>query len=138
MPYLDWDENLRVNIPTIDDQHLKLFEMINNLHIIVKSGQGDKALKPLIYSLVKYVNNHFADEEKWMNKYDYPEIEKHKEEHMKYISNIKDFIKKYENNSPLLARDILISLANWYREHIIKIDKKFGAYLNAKNIVLET
>ncbi|MFC1552650.1 bacteriohemerythrin [Candidatus Latescibacterota bacterium] len=137
MPYLNWDDALSINISTIDNQHLKLFEMINNLHAIVKSGQGDKAIKPVLNSLIRYVKYHFTDEEKWMEKYDYPMIEEHKKEHRKYISEIKVFIKNYKNNSPLLARDILISLANWYREHIIKNDKKFGAFLNENKIKLK-
>ena len=64
-----------------------------------------------------------------MKKYEYPEIDQQKTEHEAFKSNIKDFLMEYKDWKPLLAREILLYLGVWYREHIINIDKKFGRFL---------
>ena len=80
-------------------------------------------------SLVDYVIKHFATEEKWMNKYEYPDIDQHQAEHKAFASRIKDYITKYQDRQPLLAREILLYLGDWYGDHILRVDKKFGKFL---------
>ena len=137
MAFLQWNENLCVNIKEIDDQHRNLFQLINNLHNSLRKGQGDTILKPILGSLIEYVIIHFATEEKWMKKYKYPELKQHKQEHQVYVTEIKGFISKYKKKTPLLARDLLLSLGGWYRIHIKEYDKKFGNFLEDKNIQLD-
>lgn len=134
MAFVQWDESLYVNIKEIDDQHKNLFLIINDLHSNLREGQGDTIIKPILSSLVEYVIIHFATEEKWMKKYSYPELKQHKQEHQVYVSEIKGFISKYKKRTPLLARDLLLSLGSWYRIHIKEHDKKFSNFLEDKNI----
>ena len=137
MAFVQWDERLCVNIKEIDDQHKYLFQLINNLHNSLREGQGDTIIKPILSSLVEYVIIHFATEEKWMKKYNYPELKQHKQEHQVYVTEIKGFISKYKKKTPLLAQDILLSLGGWCRIHIREYDKKFGDFLEDKNIQLD-
>ncbi|MFC1528417.1 bacteriohemerythrin [Candidatus Latescibacterota bacterium] len=134
MVFLKWDESLRVNIKEVDNQHVTLFEIANKLHSSLKSGQGSTILNPLLNSLVDYVKTHFAYEEKWMAKYNYPELSKQKQEHLTFVSELKNFIQKYQKRTPLLAREILLYLGGWIRKHIIENDKKFGKFLKEKKI----
>ena len=137
MKFIQWSENLRVNIEEIDNQHKNIFKVINNLHNKLKIGEGITVIKPTLNSLIEYVINHFSTEEKWMKKYNFPELEQHKQEHQKYITEIKGIIIKYEDRArtPLLARDILISLGSWYRIHIEEYDIKIGQFLKDQNII---
>ncbi|MFC1691996.1 bacteriohemerythrin [Candidatus Latescibacterota bacterium] len=136
MAFLQWDDSLSVNIKEIDNQHANLIEMANNLHNSLKAGQGNNILRPLLNSLVEYAITHFATEEKWMKKYNYPELIQHKQEHQTFISEIKNFINKYKERTPLLAREILLYLGSWYRKHIIENDKMFGKFLEKNKINL--
>ena len=137
MKFIQWNENLLVNIEEIDNQHKNIFKLINNLHDKLRKGEGITVIKPTLNSLIEYVINHFSTEEKWMKKVNFPEIEKHTQEHQKYITEIKGLINKYEDRDrmPLLARDILISLGSWYRIHIEKYDIKIGQFLKDQNII---
>ncbi|MFC1490325.1 bacteriohemerythrin [Candidatus Latescibacterota bacterium] len=130
MAYIKWDDKLLINISVIDNQHQKLYELTNRLHAELLVGRGDKVLGEILTSLVDYVKVHFAEEENYMEKYNYPHYEKHKIAHKEFISKIRGYIMKYKDKTPLLAREILIYLRGWYEEHIINIDKIFGAFLH--------
>jgi len=129
MSYIKWDNNLLIGIEEIDAQHKHLFELINNLHEKLVTGQGHDVLTDTINSLVLYVHEHFTTEENYMERQHYPEYESQKKEHNIFYQKVKSFQAKYKTNSPLLARDILIFLGEWYRKHIAERDKKIGEYM---------
>ena len=89
MPYVSWNKSFSVNNIEIDNQHKKLFELINKLHSSLKAGQGNTVLKPVLMELVEYVKVHFAHEEKLMKEKQYPDYDKHKQKHEEYISELK-------------------------------------------------
>jgi hemerythrin len=130
MTYVSWDNSLSVNNKDIDNQHKKLFELINKLHYSLKDGHGDTVLKPVLIELVEYVKVHFSKEEKYLEEQSYSELEKHKQEHKKYINEIKTFLIKYNGKTPLLARELLLFLGKWAREHIKDEDLKYSSSLN--------
>ncbi|MFC1692578.1 bacteriohemerythrin [Candidatus Latescibacterota bacterium] len=136
MTFIKWDDTLSIKINEIDNQHKSIFELANNLHINLKSGRGNIIIKRILKSLYEYAETHFNTEEKWMEKYNYPDFEKHKQEHKTFFSEIYNFERKYEEGAPLLARNILLYLSDWFRKHIVENDKKFGKFLEEKNIKL--
>lgn len=42
MPLAAWDESLRINIKEIDDQHQRLFKIINSLQRSLRTGECEK------------------------------------------------------------------------------------------------
>ncbi len=132
MAFLKWDKNLLIHVKEIDNQHKKLYELTNRLHEDLVAGQGDKILGEILKSLVDYVQLHFTTEEKLMEKHKYPLIKQHKTAHKDFISKIQNYLIKYKNKTPLLAREILMYLKGWYEEHIIHTDKIFGTFLLEK------
>jgi hemerythrin-like metal-binding protein len=130
MGLLLWDDSLRINIKEIDNQHENLFSVINQLHDSLKYDNDDKEPKSVLNSLLEFIMLHYATEEQWMKKYNYPEYKVHKDQHQIYVSKIKEFVGRYKTgNADLPAKDILLSLAGWHSKHIIDYDKKFGRFI---------
>ncbi len=134
MEYVRWDDSMSVNIELIDNQHINLIMMINKLHRSLIIGQGNAAVGPVLTGLVDYVKIHFSTEEKLMKKYNYPEYDIQKQEHVQLILKLKDFLKKYKERSPLLAREILIFLGEWVRIHIKEEDAKFKPFFHKHGV----
>ena len=132
---MKWDDKLLINIDEIDNQHKKLFFIAHDLHTELLAGRGNEVISNVLKSLVDYVIHHFATEEKLMKKYEYSGIDKHQAEHEAFVSKTKGYITKYQDKQPLLAREILIYLGDWYGVHILKTDKKFGNFLQNTDAV---
>ena len=127
---MKWDDKLLINIDEIDNQQKKLFSIAHCLHNDLISGGGNVVISKVLKFLIDYVIEHFASEEKLMKKHDYPGIEKQQAEHEAFVSKIKEYISKFQYRQPLLAREILLYLGEWYVAHILKTDKKFGNFLH--------
>ena len=130
---IKWSEKYRVGIDAVDDQHKELFRLTGELsESIDRDAELDKNY--LIARLEVYSLYHFTSEEHLMEKYNYPDFEKHKQEHKTFFSEINSFKTKHKEGAPLLARNILLYLSGWFRKHIVENDKKFGKFLEEKNI----
>jgi len=134
MKLIEWKDNYSVNIKLIDEQHKKLIEIINLLYNSMKQGEANRALGEILNDLISYATAHFSTEEKLLDDFDYPEVEFHKEEHQNFIQKITDFKEAFDSGKMGISVDLLEFLKSWLSKHIIKSDKKFGPYLNAKGI----
>jgi len=130
MPYIQWDDSFLINIPEIDMQHEKLVGLINILHAKMLAGQGNHAVKPVLSSLIKYVLLHFSREEQLMKSRGYPQLSEHKAKHDTYTNEINRFVKLYKDDTPLLARKVLMFLGDWARNHIKGEDRGYIPYLS--------
>lgn len=134
MPFVLWDDSFSVNVMEIDLQHQKLFDLINSLYESMKKGTGKETLPKIIAELFQYVEKHFSTEEKYFDKFNYPESENHKIEHYNFLKKISEFKKSYEENQIGLTIDIIIFLQEWLIRHIKVVDKKYSAFFNENGL----
>lgn len=130
MRFINWDENLATGILECDIQHKKLINMFNAIYDAIRLNLDKKTLKEALNSLIDYFEKHFAFEEELMEKYGYPEIHIHKEEHKIFIENINKILQN--PNEEINFLEILKFLKNWWLNHILTADKKYGPFLEIK------
>jgi hemerythrin len=87
-----------------------------------------KDLFELVDSFESNCKLHFMDEEKVMEKLDFPEIEEHKAQHMLFVTHLKDFMGKLEELNSVMNIDELMFLKGWSLEHIEVFDSKYAEY----------
>lgn len=122
MPLAIWSSNLVTGNDVIDTQHKKLFEIINELHKGIISGQGKHVVAKTMDDLVSYTREHFRDEEKYMVTTGYFDIAAHKLKHVSLVKELDVMAKRYgagEQNMPSVMSKFL---ANWLSEHIKATD----------------
>ena len=132
MSYVDWNDRMLVHIPEIDEQHKELVSMINRLHESLLAGEGNRSVKSAISFLMQYVLIHFSAEEHLMRDNAFPDYKEHKRRHDEYVERLKGFITKYKSNTPLLAREMLLFLGDWARNHISGVDMDYAPYIQKK------
>ena len=81
MPIVSWCDDYSVNVEKIDDQHQNMLELVNNLHSSVEARIDKKELEALLIELVDFTRLHFSTEEQLMKDYNFPELERHHQEH---------------------------------------------------------
>ncbi|MDC7232736.1 MAG: bacteriohemerythrin [Spirochaetales bacterium] len=132
---IDWSDLLSVGISKMDDEHKELFTRINNLLVGLLGMDDDHDVATLVSRINEYIEYHFRDEEKMLASYNYPELEEHKKLHAIYeheFDLIEQRLKAGEFDANLLI-EIQDKIINWLLDHIARVDKKYGVYIDKVN-----
>lgn len=128
-----WKENFSTGIEEIDKQHKRLFEIGGEIYklAVLKDGQDhyDEIMR-LLVSLKDYTVYHFGYEESLMEKYNFIELEKHKEQHNKFVEKLNEIeLQDIDSKQEKVILDILDFIVNWISSHIL------GSDFNYKGII---
>jgi hemerythrin len=135
MPIMEWNESLSVRVNEIDDQHKKLIGLINQLHDAMRAGQGKQALEGTLQELAAYTVYHFQNEEKYMQKFNYPGYLRHKGEHAAFVKKVTDFQKDFASNRLGISLELMNFLKDWVNRHIKETDRQYSATFNQNGLV---
>ncbi|QJB56985.1 bacteriohemerythrin [Pseudodesulfovibrio sp. zrk46] len=132
MTQINWNEDMLVDLPTIDAQHKKLIAMCNSLLNAMINGMGNEVLDTLFDELLGYTSYHFDDEEAFMKQIGYPQREAHMVVHERLKNDVQIFKKKLltEGVDP---SDALAFLNNWIVKHIQSMDTEISNYAHSHN-----
>jgi len=129
-----WNDKFKVNVPSIDEQHQRLFALGNELFKIASEGKGldnyDKIMA-VLSEMKNYAVYHFRHEEQLMSKYNFPGLDAHKSEHEDFIYKINEFsFSDIDENQRQVTLELLKFVADWIEKHILKSDHGYKALLN--------
>ena len=128
-----WEESYAVGIKEIDDQHKKLFDLVNKLYDLEDNENIKEDMREILYAFRDYTIVHFKDEEEYMKSIAYPALEEHRKIHEHIIDRLAQVIRTPANlniiktKMRVVAKRILI-------EHIIEEDHKIALYKEKNNI----
>ena len=125
----EFTEDCMIHIPQIDEEHRKLFQIINDALSLVKTTEDISGIaQSLLLHLKDYVNTHFAHEEAYMEQIHDPELPLQKKEHAEFAEKINSFI--LDKSSKEAARasfeELLSYLVRWLYRHILSSDMMIG------------
>lgn len=125
-----YTEDYMLGIPTIDEEHKKLVELLNTALEQLKSTELDlqSFASQLKADLQEYANTHFAHEEAYMEQIQDPELPKQKKEHAEFMKKVDDFCV----DSTLTAQnleEIMQFWVHWLFHHILHSDMMIGKNL---------
>lgn len=134
VPGCDWSESYSVGVLRLDDQHRKIFQLLNTLRQAMLEKKSDQVLTGIVNELVQYAKTHFASEEAYFRMYGYPEAELHKREHEAFVQKVRQFQEDLARGRATLTLDVLKFLSDWVKNHVLGSDKKYGPWLNSKGV----
>ncbi len=132
--FVTWKDEYSVGIESIDNDHRKLLNLINQLQTAVYYQTGRQFEQEALKALVDYTKTHFDREEKLMSDHDYPGFENHQFEHHKMIVKVEQFVTTYQKEGHKVIKDIAEFLRHWLINHINKTDKAYSSYLRDKGV----
>jgi hemerythrin len=132
MALFEWDEQYSVGSTLMDEHHKRLFDIINRLHAAMTEGKGANIVCDVLKELVDYTKYHFSEEEKMMAEIGYPNLEMHRIQHEKFISDIESIKGEVEKGVEFLAAiKVLRSTQSWLQNHILKVDAGYSSLIKA-------
>lgn len=130
---IDWSDLLSVGIDQMDDEHKELFVRINKLLSALVGGDEDYSIVEIVSFINEYIDFHFRDEEKMLERHNYPKIKEHKKLHATYeaeFAKIEEKLIQGDFDATLLI-EIQDKVVNWLLNHIAKVDKQYGEYIKS-------
>ena len=126
--FFQWNpKTLSVSVPAMDDAHQGIIRRMNVLHAAHVAKADRAKLDGLLRDLAGYSAQHFADEEAFMAKVGYPDLDSHKRIHQKLLGRVGEHVAEFEKTGQLT--DQLFSfLSFWLSSHIQGIDHKYGEH----------
>ncbi len=122
---IEWDDAYSVGISIIDEEHKRFIAIINRAVELEQSGGNQKEILAVINEMKRYAQTHFAEEETYMIRFNYPDYESHrKEHHAFFIETMAFFDRITTRNRPLIC-EILEHLKSWLVNHIQGVDIKY-------------
>jgi hemerythrin len=134
--FLTWRDDWNLGIEEIDQQHLRLVELLNQVADFVMSkapaSSDDAEAMRLLLHLQDQTRQHFRDEEDYMEAHEYPYVTRHHREHALLQAELKDLIRVIEEGERRLDIQTLTSLKYWLIDHVIVSDMAIARYLNGR------
>ena len=126
MPIFRWYNKFSLNNELIDNQHKKLFDIVNNLFDTCVGDDKDKLSATVVDELLFYSDYHFKTEEQYMRDIGYDDIDRHIKLHDTFRQKLTEFKQNKLLGEHDLCHELLIYLSKWLMHHVMEEDKKIG------------
>ena len=133
---ITWRSQLDTGNTRIDNDHKRLFELINAVELSLEGKRGGDLLAKALDSLYDYTNYHFEREERILGALDYEDLEAHQKAHEELKTQLVEVRSKIvaaagaNESVPEVERKALAQLLrNWLVEHIVGMDLPFKPYM---------
>lgn len=134
-PLFTWSESFLTRVPSVDEQHRRLVDMINDLGELVLGARDlDVGRVAAVQDqLLDYVRVHFADEEALMERVglDPRYAEPHRAEHRAFAVEIAEMVEAGWGRVPERARALTDYLVHWLAYHILDVDQSMARQVRA-------
>jgi len=126
MSHWVWEPSLSIGIETIDNQHRRIVDYLNELDDATVSRDRDKVAEVLA-GLSDYTETHFSFEEKLLEKSGYPLSDSHRKVHETFTGHINNYQARHDSGEEV-ARQLMSELRIWLTNHIKKDDADYAPY----------
>jgi len=134
MDTINWKNDFSVGVMEIDNQHKKLFAMINRLIEEQKQLTDPVTIAELLTGMTEYAEEHFRTEEFMMAEHGYEMKSEHELQHQAFIQKTGAFINAADVGPNILSNALLDYLGSWLVQHILKEDMKYKEFFKSKGI----
>jgi hemerythrin-like metal-binding protein len=133
--FIEWkDERYSTNIERFDDQHQRLFSLLNDLYVAMDEGHSDDKVGEILRELEDYTEYHFGDEEEFMQDCGFAMdcsecFFNHREMHEEFAQKVSDLREKHENGE-YITMEVLMFVRDWLDSHIAGLnqDQNYAEY----------
>jgi len=134
MPLVTWDMSYSVRVAKCDEDHRKLFALINSLHDAMLAGKGALVVQKVVKELGDYAQFHFSAEERLLEQTHYPDLGPHRGQHRVFVKKVEQFQQDLKVTTAGQAISVVTFLKDWLTNHIKQTDQQYSAHLNAKGV----
>ncbi|MDH5717220.1 MAG: bacteriohemerythrin [Spirochaetia bacterium] len=130
---LIWNEEFLTGIESIDEQHKRIFDLIERLeNEIDKQCSTTEIPAEIIMELLDYTLKHFIFEESLLEQNDYPEFTDHKIAHDMLTMKVMQYKEDLDADKQIDCSELINFLYEWLTTHIKIVDMKYVSFIKEK------
>lgn len=129
MTYFVWGDDLKIDNGPLDDDHRRLVDCVNELHTATSQGNGQAVVGEILARLIAYTQEHFAREERQMERHHFPQLAAHKQQHVELMKEVLDMKSRFDAGSITVASQVSTLLRDWLSLHIRRNDKELVRHI---------
>jgi hemerythrin len=118
MQRLEWKEEYKTGIESVDYEHRQIIETINQTCEVLTRTQSTEAVRDCLGFLYQRICAHFSLEENLMRTGGYRLYSVHKAENDRLLERIRDMMDAFENGAcDSCGKTLEECLRNWFEQH---------------------
>jgi hemerythrin-like metal-binding protein len=129
MTELQWKPRYELGIPLIDEQHKRIFFLLNQLHQTVVERKPREDAEVVFQGLMRQTAEHFHTEETLMSQMRFPGLESHRGQHAKLMDGLHGLEVRFREGDASMAMLVTTFLGSWLRHHIHEGDRAYADFL---------
>jgi len=107
---------------------------VNEPERALRVGEGNAAIDGILDRLVTYAALHFAAEESLMERHSFPGLSTHRIQREMFRKKMATLLDRHRDAKAGVAVELLLFLQTWLKQHVLKTDKQYTAFLNARGV----
>ncbi len=130
MSLVEWRDEFRTGIASVDHEHESLIALLNELHGRIQGGSDEEAVADFLGEVYARIAAHFALEERIMRERGYDEYQDHKADHEHLLDGIRDIMEDHAHGA-YADFDAALSahLQAWFTQHFKTRDARLHRIL---------
>ena len=129
MAFVSWKDEYGVGVESVDEQHQKLFSLLNSLAAHLRGGAPKMDVERAVAELEQYSQFHFADEERMLGLLGTAPSPDHHREHTYFVTEVAKAGLDLDERKTVDPMDLVVFLRDWLVHHILAVDR--GAFREA-------
>lgn len=131
MSFLQWKPEYSVGVPSVDDEHREMIDMINGVYEGLGEAPDLKEIEKCLEDIFSAISLHFALEERIMRDNAYSEYDEHKEDHEDLLDEIRDLMDEFVADRDSGVKELEKRLSEWFSRHFATFDARLHGKLGA-------
>jgi len=123
-PLLEWSDKLALDQTVMDDTHREFVELLNRV-----GAASDDNLLASLDDFIAHSEEHFAQEERWMQEFAFPPLHCHQGEHANVLEVMREVRKRVDDGQVQLGKTLSEAIAEWFPQHAGSMDAVLALYM---------
>lgn len=126
MATLQWSKDLELNVPAMDDTHREFVDLLAQVE-----NAEDAELPALWLALIAHTEEHFGQEDRWMQATGFSSENCHSTQHKVVLQIMKEGAEKAAQGDLTMVRGMTPELAGWFNYHAQTMDAALAQHMAA-------
>ena len=129
-----WRDAFSIGVAQVDLGHRRLVAIANEIMGCLQGNADSDALVECFGALEDFARHHFASEENKMQVHGYPGASAHRKKHAELQAQVSDYSRAALRGDTPDKAGFQYFFETWLTRHILREDRKYGAFLNDKGV----